>query len=227
MASERPKQYLPLLNQTLIEVTVKKLLACAYIEGVIVALSDRDTYWQHTTLAHHHKIFTVIGGCDRSDSVYKALCFCKEKLATSPSSCAQKVWALVHDAARPCVSLKKIDELANLAVIEGDRKMYCGAILATPVSDTIKRVGDKQTILATEDRSQLWSAHTPQLFPLSRLIEALSECQEKNIVVTDEASAIEATGGKVRVVMDRQDNIKVTVPEDLALAEYLLTQGEV
>ena len=212
MQSEVPKQYLPLAGKTVIEVSVEKLLACEAISGVVVALSAADAWWQKTALANHPRITLCLGGKERSDSVLNAL----QHIDISASADAV-TWVLVHDAARPCVSLQKIQTLIDFATTE-----QCGAILAAPVADTLKRVNHGNSVQSTQDRSNLWQAHTPQLFPLKKLKTALEFCRAKNLVVTDEASAIEHVGGSVKVISDRRDNIKITLPEDLELANLVV-----
>lgn len=219
MQSATPKQYLPLLESTVIEHTLSKLLALPIIQGLIVVVHEQDAHWDSLALASHPKIHRVYGGAERCDSVLNGLQYCltltgKENAGNHPA------WALVHDAARPCVTPNKIEELVTTAINQADH--YDGAILAVRACDTIKRVDPANTILHTEDRSQLWFAHTPQFFPARRLLDALLYCREKNLPVTDEASAIEFIGGRVTVVADRRDNVKVTLPEDLLWAATLL-----
>ncbi len=218
MRSELPKQYLPLLDSTLIEITLRKLLELPGVAGVVVALNEQDRHWQTTSIASHPGIHRVSGGRERSDSVVNGLQYC---LSMAPADEGADVWALVHDAARPCVSLDRIVELIRLALRHKDTS--AGAILASPCSDTIKRV-HRNSISATEDRATLWLAHTPQFFPLRLLRDAIIAAREAGAVITDEASAVEAVGGAVRVVVDRRDNIKVTVPEDLLCAATILRQ---
>jgi 2-C-methyl-D-erythritol 4-phosphate cytidylyltransferase len=122
-------------------------------------------------------------------------------------------WLLVHDAARPCLPEKDLDKL--MREIEGDE---VGGILALPVADTVKRVS-REKIQATEDRSQLWLAQTPQMFRAGLLLQALSRAKG---APTDEAAAVEQLGLKPRVVAGSRENLKVTWPEDVAIAEDIL-----
>ena len=101
-----------------------------------------------------------------------------------------------------------------------------GGILAVPVSDTIKRVDANHTIVQTLDRTQLWQAQTPQLFRYGLLRASLASARARGQTITDEASALEANGHPHRVVEGRADNIKITRPEDLALAHTILQQQE-
>lgn len=221
MQSEVPKQYLSLRKQTLLEVTLKKILQLNEIQGIILPLHPDDTYWPKTTLYKHPKIHCIEGGEERADSVALGLAYCLENMAVS--STEETLWALVHDAARPCVSVEKIAELISVGIRNKEANISDGAILAVPCADTVKRVNET-LIQHTEDRSQLWLAHTPQFFPLKMLSNAIKEAGKTGCLITDEASAIEAVGGSVSVVQDRRDNIKVTVPEDLLWAETLLHQ---
>jgi 2-C-methyl-D-erythritol 4-phosphate cytidylyltransferase len=123
-------------------------------------------------------------------------------------------WVLVHDAARPCLPQEDL----RLLVRECENDAV-GGLLALPAADTVKRSGEDRRVSATEDRSQIWLAQTPQMFRAGLLREALGKATG---TVTDEAAAIEATGLKPKLVPGSRRNIKVTFPEDLAIAEALL-----
>lgn len=207
-----PKQYLPLGGKTLLEVTLDTLLQLHSIAGIIVALNDDDKTWPTLPLTTDARIHTVTGGERRCDSVLNAVDYIAATVGSDASA-----WVCVHDAARPCVTLGKINQLIASCLSNNT-----GAILAAPVADTIKRVAANGMIEATENRDRLWHAHTPQMFRLVELQNALKHCIENKLPVTDEASAVEQTGGQVAIVADRRDNIKVTVPEDLAWAEFIL-----
>jgi 2-C-methyl-D-erythritol 4-phosphate cytidylyltransferase len=101
-----------------------------------------------------------------------------------------------------------------------------GAILAVPVKDTMKRSDSQQRIEETVERGHLWHALTPQMFPTQQLADAIDAGLTQSIVLTDEASAMERAGFKPLLVTGRSDNIKVTRPEDLALAAFILQQQE-
>lgn len=247
MRAALPKQYLPLLNHTVIDITLSKLLGLGSLAGVVVALAENDDLWTNSHFAKHEKVHTVIGGESRSDSVLAGLTWCLEKRKASaieralqgepderPAEHKQGVlvqetnnkhhsemWALVHDAARPCVSAEKIRELLAVGLSKAITETASGAILGVPSADTVKRVRDG-IIMKTEDRSELWLAHTPQLFPAALLADAISAAKHRGVNITDEASAMEAAGAAVTVVQDRRDNIKITVAEDLIWAETIL-----
>ncbi len=128
---------------------------------------------------------------------------------------------LVHDAARPCITLADLDSLVA-ATEHGED----GAILAVPVKDTMKRADAQNRIERTVERGHLWHALTPQMFPTQQLADAIDAGLAQSIVLTDEASAMELAGFKPLLVAGRADNIKVTRPEDLALAAFILQQQE-
>lgn len=210
-----PKQYLTLAGRAVIEHTLMRLLS---VEGlhdtpqapVVVVLHPRDPWWPVLSLAADPRILTTVGGETRADSVRAGLRMLADR-ATEDD------WVLVHDVARPCITAGDIDKL--VAAVSDDP---VGGILAAPVSDTLKRVVNHSQIQGTEERSHLWSAMTPQMFRYGVLCRALDEAVSAGLVVTDESSAIEALGLAPRVVMGRRDNIKITRPEDLPVAEAIL-----
>jgi 2-C-methyl-D-erythritol 4-phosphate cytidylyltransferase len=151
------------------------------------------------------------GGQSRRESVYNGLVASRDEWSADD-------WMLVHDAARPCLASQDMEAL--IAECNTDE---IGGILALPVADTVKKAGrddsGRQRVLSTEDRSQLWLAQTPQMFRAGLLMQAL---QRARGAVTDEASAVEQMGLKPRLVAGSRENIKVTWPEDLAIAESIL-----
>lgn len=213
MQADRPKQYLEISGKTILEHTVEKLLTHTSVDKVIVAISDDDPYFPQLSLANNPEVIRVSGGKERADSVLSALDYIES------NQLAQ--WAMVHDAARPCVDLNDIDDLIKVAITN-----QLGGILATPVRDTMKRANAQQNIDHTVDREALWHALTPQLFKTQPLRYALSQALDQGVQITDEASAIEWLGEKPALVHGRADNIKITQPEDLALAEFYLTRNK-
>ena len=210
MQTDIPKQYLPLLNKTIIEHTLITLLGMDNLEGIVVALHPDDVTWSTLAIAKDKRIMTVIGGQERADSVLAALDFLQEKVATDD-------WVLVHDAARPCVRLETIQQLIDTLI-----NHEVGGILAVPASDTLKQVDEYHGIQETLDRRVVWQAQTPQMFRHGVLLAALKEASRLRYPVTDEASAVERIGHTPKAVMGRQDNIKVTHLDDLWLAEMIL-----
>jgi 2-C-methyl-D-erythritol 4-phosphate cytidylyltransferase len=215
MDVEVPKQYLKINGKTILEHTLEKFCQHTVIEGIIVVIADNDIYWPKLAIASHPKIKHVVGGIERCDSVLNGL----QMLS---SMAEPDDWVMVHDAARPCVRKEDINHLIEIVA---DHPI--GGILALPVSDTIKRGNKNNSISTTVDRKGLWHALTPQMFRLSTLRLALSECRSNDKVVTDEAQAIEICGNHPLLIEGHPDNIKVTHNYDLALAELYLQQQEI
>lgn len=211
MGAACPKQYLSLAGKTVLENTLERLLALPGLAGILLVLSADDQYWDTLPLAQNSMIHKVIGGAERCNSVLNALDVLSNKALPND-------WVLVHDAARPCVSLANVIEL--IAVVNGHS---VGGILGVPVSDTLKQVENKN-IQFTADRSLLWHAQTPQIFRMELLQVCLRRALSEGKVVTDESSALEAYGYQPLIVQGRSDNIKITRPEDLAIAAMVIQQ---
>lgn len=209
MQTECPKQYLSIGNKTILEHAVAALLRHPRVERIIIAISDGDARFQQLPLANHPQITVVGGGAERADSVLAGL-----------RAAGDAPWVLVHDAARPCLHQ---DDLANLLALSDTSRV--GGILAAPVRDTMKRAEPgKAAIAHTVDRNDLWHALTPQFFPRELLFDCLTRALNEGATITDEASALEYCGFHPQLVPGRADNIKVTRPEDLALAEFYLSR---
>jgi 2-C-methyl-D-erythritol 4-phosphate cytidylyltransferase len=209
MQTDCPKQYLSIGNKTILEHSVDALLANARVQRVIIAVSPGDERFLQLPLARHAQITVVDGGAERADSVLAGL-----------HAAGDAEWVLVHDAARPCLHQ---DDLTRLLELGNTSKV--GGILASPVRDTMKRSEPGSPAIAhTVDRNDLWHALTPQFFPRELLLECLTRALNEGATITDEASALEYCGFHPELVVGRADNIKVTRPEDLALAEFYLTR---
>jgi len=192
-----------------------KAVCAPPVERVLVVLAPGDdTFASHDWSAFSGRLEPVYcGGSTRRDSVFNGLVSAMAELDVSD-------WVLVHDAARPCLPYHDLQQL--ISVIGEDQ---VGGILALPVSDTVKRAAKDeagaQRIATTEDRAQLWLAQTPQMFRAGLLMQAL---QKARGTVTDEASAIEQLGLKPRLVAGSRENLKVTYPEDVVIAEAILSR---
>lgn len=211
MAQGTPKQYLPLLDQSVIEWSLAPFLQREDVRGIVVALADGDPYWPKLACSQSERIRTVIGGDERAGSVFNAL----NALA---NDAAESDWVIVHDAARPCLHRDDLSRL--IAELDGED---VGGLLASPVTDTLKSADADQRVAATVARSALWRALTPQMFRFGLLHRALGLAIERGMLVTDEASAIEVLALRPKLIVGRADNIKITLPEDLAIAAKLLT----
>lgn len=213
MLSTCPKQYLIIDNQTIISHTIKRLLSHKRIKKVVVAIDDDDAYFAQTELIDDPNIQRVSGGKERVNSVLNGLQVVNDN-----------EWVLVHDAARPCITHDDIDNLIEQCLSSNQ-----GGILATPVVDTMKLAQKNNTVAGTEvketiDRSSLWHAFTPQMFKTKELKQAIEQALIEGVSITDEASAIESIGLPSLLIAGRKDNIKITQPEDLVLADFYLNQ---
>lgn len=219
MASDRPKQYLPLAGKTVIEHSLDRLLNHPMIKGAVIAISGDDEYWAGLNYQHKKPFQLAAGGAERCDSVRNALQALLEIADKND-------WVLVHDAARPCVRADDISELINAC-----KHHPVGGVLAMPAKDTIKQAAVSgstdsiPTIASTVDRSSLWQAQTPQMFRLGALYEALRQALAAGATITDEASAMEWSGQSPVLVESHGYNLKITCPEDLALAEFYFSQA--
>lgn len=214
MKANCPKQYLTINGKSILAHTVDRLLSHPLIEKVILSLGEDDQYFAESELAQYDDIIRVNGGKERVDSVLNGL---------HAIHAGEYPWVLVHDAARPCVQLSDIDRLISQC-IENDS----GGLLATPVRDTMKR-GKKDnnnisTVDSTVEREQLWHALTPQLYKTEQLVNVIESALAKKITVTDESSAIEQAGLTSLLVSASHENIKITHPDDLVLAEFILNK---
>ena len=206
-----PKQYRPLLGKPMIEHVLDVLAQHPDIHGIMLALAPGDDRWQSVKMWRNKPLRTCAGGQRRSDSVLAGIVSLREVL--SPDA-----WILVHDAARPCLRLEDLNRLIEAACVHP-----VGGLLAGRMTDTVKRGDAYNQVEGTLDRSMLWRAHTPQLFPARSLQHALQHAHQENADITDESSAMERLGLSPLLVQGADDNIKVTGPEDFALAEAILT----
>ena len=212
MGGDIPKQYLPLASRSVIEHVLERFLAQARIAGITVVIGADDTRWpRHQPRTPGKPLRVAPGGSARAWSVLNALHSLRDELQAED-------WVLVHDAVRPCLHPEDLDKL--IQTLEGDA---VGGVLAAPLTDTVKHVGENYLIHDTPDRQQLWRAFTPQMFRFRLLSEALEAAMASSKLPTDEAAAVEALHpNRVRVVEGRSDNIKITRPTDLVLAEAIL-----
>lgn len=205
-----PKQYLELAGKPLLLQTLERLAAHPRIAGLMLVIAADDASWAHGLIEVLGKpLLRTVGGAERADSVLAGL-------RALPASVATGDAVLVHDAARPCVRAADISRLIDEAVPAG------GGLLAAPLRDTLKRADAQGRVAATEPRESRWRALTPQLFPRGALEAALADATAAGVAITDEAMAMERAGHAPLLVEGSEDNIKVTTPADLALAEFVL-----
>jgi 2-C-methyl-D-erythritol 4-phosphate cytidylyltransferase len=211
MGGTLPKQYLPLMDHSLLYHSVRPLIDAPFISRVFLLLAPTDERYRRQDWRAFGERLTALhcGGETRAASVLNGLKAVRGEVTGDD-------WVLVHDAARPCLGS---DLLHRLRDEVGDDAV--GGLLALPVADTLKRGDADGRVLQTESRADLWQAQTPQMFRYQLLLEALSEAGTE-AVITDESSALEQLGYQPRLVMGDSRNLKVTYPQDLALAELIL-----
>jgi len=213
-AGKLPKQYAPLSGATVLEWSMRSLLNEPRIEGIVLVLSAGDAHGVELAAAMGDaRLITAVGGASRQESVLNGL----KRLAPLA---APDDWVLVHDAARPCLPPGDVRTLID-ALKDGG----CGAVLAAPIFDTVKRERDG-SVSETVDRQGLWRALTPQVFGFAQLSDALGQAARSGVTVTDEAQAMERLGFRPLLVRGSPFNIKVTRAEDLAVAAGFLTSAE-
>jgi 2-C-methyl-D-erythritol 4-phosphate cytidylyltransferase len=210
-----PKQYARLAGVPLLARTLDRLQPGLPFESVLVALASDDAWYEHAIGPRAGVEALRCGGLTRGETVRNALRELEGRAAGDD-------WVLVHDAARPCVP-----QAALLRLIGQLWDDEIGGLLAIPVADTLKRAdtfagrsADAPRVVATEDRAALWQAQTPQMFRYRVLVRALAD--DEALAATDEAQAVERLGLRPRLVPGSPANLKVTWPEDLALAAAIL-----
>ncbi len=213
MGASLPKQYLEIQGKPVLQYVLEAFAACRGIERICVLASPQDRWLDGFLKAWRDRMdarvrFLRCGGQTRRETVVNGL------LALS-SECAPQDWILVHDAARPGITPALVARLVAEAGDSGD-----GGLLALPVADTVKRLNAGR--LETVPRDGLWLAQTPQMFPYAVLLDAL----RRHVQATDEASAVEAAGGRPKLVQGHVCNTKITRPDDLELVEMFLKAAE-
>jgi 2-C-methyl-D-erythritol 4-phosphate cytidylyltransferase len=214
MSGDAPKQYAALAGRPMLWHAIRAVCVPP-VESVFVVLSPEDKqFGTHDWSAFASRLHPLFcGGATRRDSVYNGLVALMADL--DPDD-----WVLVHDAARPCLPQQDLAQL--ISACEQDE---VGGLLAFPVAETVKRAGQDESgvarVAGTEDRSRLWLAQTPQMFRAALLARALESAKG---AVTDEASAVEQLGLNPRLVAGSRENLKVTYPEELAIAESILAR---
>jgi 2-C-methyl-D-erythritol 4-phosphate cytidylyltransferase len=214
-----PKQYRTVAGRPLLHFALAAFDACSEFSQTLVVLAPEDTHFDARRFGGLRFAVRRCGGASRQASVVNGLA------ALPEFGAADDDWVLVHDAARPGITPALIRAL--VAAVKDDP---VGGIIALPVADTLKRVDADSAqggarIARTESRDGLWQAQTPQMFRIGMLREAIERAQQDGHDLTDEASAIEWTGQKPRLVQGSLRNFKVTYPEDFDLADAILRQG--
>jgi 2-C-methyl-D-erythritol 4-phosphate cytidylyltransferase len=209
LGAEEPKALVELAGRPLLQWSVDVLREVVGIERIVIALPP-DTPAPLGVTGVDGRTIAVEGGAVRSESVRLAL-------AAAGSGSDQDL-VLVHDAARPLLTVALAQ--ATIRALEEDETID-GVIAAVPMTDTVKRVANG-LVSDTLDRSQLWAVQTPQVFRRAALERALDVSDEVLAQATDDAWLVQRAGGRVGVVRSSSENLKVTAPLDLRMAEMLL-----
>ena len=210
MKASCPKQYIQLAEKTILQHTLDNLLSHPLINGAVLVINRDDKHWDKVNYRHSKPVLVCTGGDQRHHSVFNGLDLLKRHSKLNP-------YVLIHDAVRPFVSHADLDRL-----IEALQHCEDGALLAVPVTDTLKLANNNGFVKTTHPRDHLWRAFTPQAFKLDKIYKALENVIRSKLDITDDASAMEMMGAHPRLVQGDGDNIKITTPQDLLLAEKIL-----
>ena len=245
--SQMPKQYTHIGGQTVLQHSIAALSKVQQLSTCYLVISEEDTIAK--TLGFSMPIEWVIGGKERMNSVFNAVQTIWQQYQTPFSDKAfsdkdsqhayDNHWVLIHDAARPCVNPSDIEKLITQTTQQflqqspqqsqqEQGQESAGGLLAVPVRDTVKKIIHSQDQVLSQktlDRSQLWLAQTPQIFPLATLYDYLTQAIEQTIAFTDEASLFEHFGKQPLLVEGSHSNIKLTFPEDLQFAQVYLAKS--
>lgn len=214
LQGQLPKQYMQLGGKSVIEHTLDRLLSFDAIHGVILVLRSEDQHWQELNYQSEKPLIITAGGDERQYSVFNGLLKILEFGNHDPL-------VMVHDAVRPLVQHRDLAKLIESAISH-----EAGALLGVTVADTLKQQDEDSNIAATVPRIGLWRAFTPQIFKAKLLYRALSHAIENELEITDDASAVEALGMRPKLVAGSAENIKITQPEDLALATQIMLRQQ-
>ena len=211
MQADRPKQYLSILNKTILEHTLNQLLGFSGFKKIILPIASHDAFFTDLDISKHSKIATCTGGAERFESVLNGLTKLLEIEAKESD------WVMVHDVARPCIRQQDLQALF-------EKRNQQGVILGMQVRDTMKRCDERGRIITTVERDNLWHALTPQMAPIGLLKNCIEICIKDKHNITDEASALEYCGHQPMMVAGHPSNIKVTRPDDLIMAQVFLQE---
>lgn len=214
MGRDFNKQYIMLRNKPIIAHTLEKFQNSKWIDEIILVVGEDEIKFAKENIVDKYfftKIKKIIaGGKERQDSVYNGLLAAGENCDI----------VLVHDGVRPFIEeeiLKKSIEIArNMGAV----------VVAVPVKDTIKKVNKQMEVIDTLKREELWAIQTPQTFQYKLLKRAHELARSEGNVVTDDAMMVEGLGNVVQVLQGNYENIKITTPEDLIMAEIILKEGK-
>ncbi len=211
MGLEISKQFIDLNGEPVIARTLNAFEKSSVIDSVVVVCRDSDKKQIEDIVLQNDlkKVKSIaLGGLTRDESVRNGIFKCDERTTHFA----------IHDGARPLISLNDIKKVVSCAVENGS------AVLATFVTDTIKVVDENDEIVSTPVRSTLRAVQTPQVFEKNIYLKALEYAKENNELVTDDCKLVENIGGKIKIVIGSETNIKLTTKNDIKLAESILKE---
>lgn len=206
MKSEKNKMLLDICGKTVIERSVETFLNLSDVDEIIVTVREQDVD-EFSKLLTDERISFVIGGSTRQQSVKNAI-----------ETIDDAELVIIHDGARPLVHEEDIDSTIKAAYEFGS------AALAVPVKDTVKVVDKNGFVISTPDRSTLFAVQTPQIFKFDLYKSALEKATADGREFTDDCQLLEYVEQKVKMVVGSYENIKITTPEDIAVAEGILSK---
>jgi 2-C-methyl-D-erythritol 4-phosphate cytidylyltransferase len=209
--SEVPKPFVLLKGEPILKRTVDRFASLSFVKQIVIPTTKGYIKRTQDLFGNYDLSIKIIeGGEERQLSVQKAI----------PHLDSDIDLIAVHDAVRPMITHGVITKCCDIAAVEG------GAVAGIKAKDTIKTVDKNNFIINTPDRESLWQCQTPQIFRKEIFIEAFDHAEKENFLGTDDASVVEFLGKRVKMVEGSTDNIKITYPLDLRIAELLLENND-
>ncbi|MDD2480715.1 MAG: 2-C-methyl-D-erythritol 4-phosphate cytidylyltransferase [Lutispora sp.] len=209
------KLYVNIKGKPILAHTLDVFFACNHIYEIILVIGDGEEEMCRENvldkIESSKPVKLVIGGKERRDSVYNGL----------KNVCKDADVILIHDGARPFITEETIEESIKQALL------YTAVTIGIPAKDTIKEIDKEGFVENTPNRSNLWLTQTPQTFMRDVIVQAYESSNGDRAAVTDDATLVERMGIKVKMIRGSYDNIKITTPEDIALAEAILESGRI
>lgn len=210
MGSKINKQFIAIDNKPILAHTLESFESCSYIDEIILVSKEEEVDYCRKEIVKKYgfkKVTKIIrGGKERQDSIYNGILALDERTDI----------VLTHDGARPFVRRENIIDGIEGVIEHG------ACVIGVPVKDTMKVVDEGKEVHHTPKRSLIWAAQTPQCFWVDLIKKGYEYAMDEGIVGTDDSSLVEKMGYPVKMIMGNYDNIKITTPEDLIIAESLL-----
>lgn len=209
MLANKNKVFLNILDKPIIYHTVKCFEDHKEVDKIVIVTGEDDVLEMQQALVGMHKVASiVVGGKERQDSVYNGI--------KAAANISQEGIVLVHNGANPLV---KYDTITNTIK---EAKEHGASVAAVRVKDTIRQVSEDNFSIKTLDRKKLWAMQTPQVIKINLAMKAFNKAMKDNYYSTDDVALVEYIGGKVKIVECSYENIKITTPEDIEIAENIL-----